>query len=197
MTNADQSSTPTRTPTPQPPTGSRGKRPSKRGPLIFAFVVIVVGLWLLAEAMGYAVPPLSKIWPVFLVIGGVASLLDYLTISRKPRSAGQAALGIGLGAICFVFTLGYARWGDFLDWLPAVPIVIGAAMLATWAAAGKRDTGLFTGAMVVLALGLLGIFARFQFLRDLLPSAQVVWAIGLLFVGVLVAWRVFSNNDGA
>lgn len=189
--------TPTPPPPTTPPTAPPTRRASKRGPLIFAFVVIVVGLWLLAESMGYPVPPFSKIWPVFLVIGGVASLLDYLTISRRPRSAGQAALGIGLGAIFFVFTLGYARWGSFLDWLPAVPIVIGAAMLVTWAAAGKRDTGLFTGALVVLALGLLGIFARFQFLRDLLPSAQVVWAIALLFVGLFVAWRVFSNNDGS
>lgn len=187
-------------PTPPPPTPNtpsqapRSPKRSKRAPLIFAFVVIIVGLWLLAEAMGYDVPPFSRIWPVFLVIGGVASLLDYLAISRKARSAGQAALGIGLGAIFFVFTLGYARWGNFLDWLPAVPLVIGGAMLVTWAVAGRRDTGLFTAAMVVLALGLLGIFARFQFLRELLPSAQVVWAIALLFVGVLVAWRVFSNN---
>lgn len=193
MTSADPNPTPPSSTPPQstPPPA----RSSKRGPLIFAFVVIVVGVWLLAESMGYAVPPFSKIWPVFLVIGGVASLLDYLTISRRPRSAGQAALGIGLGAILFVFTLGYARWGAFLDWLPAVPLVIGAAMLVTWAAAGKRDTGLFTAALVVLALGLLGIFARFQFLRELLPSAQVVWAIGLLFVGLFVAWRVFSNNN--
>lgn len=192
MTNVDPTPPPAPTNT---PTGPKPARRSKRGPLIFAFVVITIGVWLLAEAMGYSVPPFSRIWPVFLLIGGVASLLDYLTISRRPRSAGQAAFGIGLGAIFFVFTLGYARWGNFLDWLPAVPLVIGAAMLVTWAAAGKRDTGLFTGSMVVLALGLLGIFARFQFLRDLLPSAQVVWAVALLFVGLIVAWRVFTNNN--
>ncbi len=180
---------------PVPPAPPARARASKRGPLIFALVVITMGLWLLLEAFGFNVPRFSRIWPIFLAVGGVASLLDYLTISRRPRSAGQAVLGVGLAAVCFVFSLGYAGWNETLDWLPAVPIVIGLAMLTTWLAAGKRDAGLFAGALVVLGIGLLGFFVRFDFLREWLPSAQIVWAISLLIVGVLVAWRVYGRND--
>ena len=95
------------TPTPPPPASEKPTNTaSKRAPLIFAFVIIVVGLWLLAEAMGYSVPRLSKIWPIFLAIGGIASLLDYLTISKKPRSAGQAVFGITASIVCFAFVAG-------------------------------------------------------------------------------------------
>jgi len=156
-------------------------------------VVIVLGGWLLLEALGVSVPQLARIWPIFVAVGGVASLLDYLAISRRPRSAGQAVLGIGIAIVGFVFSTGKADWHDLLDWLPALPIIIGLAMLTTWATAGRKDTGLFTGSLVVIAIGLLGIFARFDFLRNLLPSAQIVWAIGLLLVGVLVTWRVFTR----
>ncbi len=175
------------------PAAPKHGRKSKRGPLIFALVVMLIGAWLLLEAFGVSVPSFSKIWPVFLGVGGLASLLDYLTISRRARSLGQAVFGLLSAGVGFVFSTGNAGWGEVLDWLPALPIIIGLAMLTTWAAAGRKDTGLFTAALVVIAVGFLGYFSRFDFLRDLLPSAQIVWAVSLLLVGALVTWRVFNK----
>lgn len=180
---------------PPPVSPTKSTSSSRRMPLIFAFVVIVLGAWLLLEAFGVSVPRFSRIWPLFIAVGGVASLLDYLIISRRPRSAGQAVFGILLSIVGFAFSNGAFSWGELLDWLPALPIIIGLSMLTTWAADGRNDSGLFAGALVVIGIGILGILARFDFLRNLLPSAQVVWAVGLLFVGIVVAWRVFNRPE--
>lgn len=195
--SASAGSTSAGAPTVNPPPVSPPKSPRKssRMPLVFAFVVIVLGGWLLLEAFGVSVPRISRIWPLFIAVGGVASLLDFLIISRRPRSAGQAVIGIGLAIVGFAFSNGGFNWAEFLDWLPALPIVVGLGMLTTWAVAGRSDSGLFGGSLVVMAIGVLGIFARFDILRDFLPSAQIVWAVGLLCVGILVAWRVFNRQE--
>jgi len=159
-----------------------------RGVVILAGTAILVGLWLLAEELGIAVPSLARAWPAFVILGGVVSLVDYLFWSRAASSLGRTIFGVGLGAWLFRFTTRSFRWHDLLDFLPALPTLAGVALLVTWGADRERRNSQLVSGIVLLALGLVGFAARFEFLRELLPSAQLVWAILLLVGGGALLW---------
>lgn len=156
---------------------------------------VVLGAWLLLDATGADMPSMARHWPVFLAVGGLASLIDYLLFSRLPRAAGQAMLGVGLAAYCYVFSLGHIDgFGDFLDWLPALPSLIGLSMLTTWWLSDQRRAGLLTAGVVMLGLGLSGLAIHLEAFREILPSAQTVWAVLLLAAGGLLLWRTFRRG---
>ncbi len=176
------------------PTGSRAPE-GARIALLVASVIGAIGLWLLLETMGVPVPELSRIWPLFIALGGLASLIDYFGFSKRPSSLGRAVFGLGLAAFFLIFTLEYVPWNLVLDWLPLLPFVAGLAFLTTWAAAGMHGTGNLVMGVVFALLGVLGLAARFPALRDLLPSIQLIWAISLLAVSALLIWRTFGNRS--
>lgn len=166
--------------------------PKSRLPLMVGLMAVVGGLYLLLEALGLDLPSFRTIWPIFLILAGVASLVDYLFLSRRPRSAGGAVTFIGFGVLGFALTLDWTSWSKLLDWLPSFPTILGLGFLTTWAAGARRDSGLLLAGMVLLAIGLLGYAARFDVLLRILPSAQVVWAMVLLIGGGLLIWKTLA-----
>ena len=173
---------------------SPGPRRPGRRTLIFAFVGLAVGLWLLLDSAGLPTPSFKRWWPTFLVLGGVASLLDYRFLSRRPLSAAQAVVGFGLAVLAFPISLGYLEWKNVLDWLPGLPTVVGLAFLTAWAAGGRKDSGPLVIGTVFLGLGIAGFIARFDVLRRILPSAQVVWAVLLIVGSGILLWRAFTRK---
>ena len=152
------------------------------------------GLWLLLNALGVGVPPFKDLWPGLFVLAGAGSLADFLFLSRRPRSAGWAVAWVGFGVLFFALTLGYSDLGKILDWLPSFPTIIGLAMFTTWLAAGRDGDNLAIAGGVLVALGVLGFGARFDWLQRILPSAQVVWAVVLLAGGTFLVWRYVAQQ---
>lgn len=173
------------------------KQPPRTGlrlTLVAAFVLLTVGAWLFLEAQGFAVPPMSKYWPIFIAVGGLASLVDYLALSRSPTSAGQAVFGVGLCFALLAFTLGWVGWRGLLDWLPSLPTIFGLSMLTTWAANRMRGGLVIPGALL-LGFGVLGFALRFERFRELIPSGQILWAVLLLGLGGFLLWRIFGRSS--
>ena len=84
------------------------------------------------------------------------------------------------------------RPGRILDWLPSLPTIVGLALATTWLADRSRENyPLAAGVLVVL--GLVGFAARFDVLKRLLPSAQVIWAILLVVAGGYMVWRAIAR----
>ncbi len=171
--------------------------PKSRLPLMIGLMAFVGGIYLLLESFGVDLPPFRDVWPIFLILGGLASLVDYLALSRRARSAGGAVTFIGFGVLGFAVTLGWTTWGRFLDWLPSFPTIFGLGFLTTWAAGQRRDGSLMFAGLVLVALGLLGYAARFDILQRILPSAQVLWALVLLLGGGALMWKTFAGKRQA
>ncbi len=147
------------------------------------------GLWLLLNALGVGVPPFKRLWPALLLIAAAAALVDYVFVKRVPSSAGWMVTFLGFGVLGFALTLGYSDLGKILDWLPSFPTIVGLGILTTWLAEGRVSTNLPVAGMVLVGLGLIGFAARFDFLKKILPSAQVVWALLFLLGGAWLVWR--------
>lgn len=155
---------------------------------------VFLGGWLLLDSTGVDLPPMSRHWPLFIAVGGLASLVDYLVFSRRAGAAGQSIFGLGLAAWFYVFSLGHVdTWGEFLDWLPALPTLVGVAMLVTWWLSDERRAGLMMMGVIALGLGLTGLAIQFEAFREMLPPAQMVWALLLLVAGGLLLWRTFRK----
>jgi hypothetical protein len=203
---SDRTSTDLHSATPRPPTldvvtqtimtqtTTTALRSSTRLALLAAAIALTLGIWLLLDAFGVPVPSFGRYWPMFLIVGGLASLVDFLWLSGPPRSAGQAMLGIGLGLLMFSITLGWTRLLTFWDWFPGVPLVLGLAFLTTWLAGGRRRGELLLVGIVFCVLGLLGFVAAYPVIRNILPSAQLIWALALLAGGGIALWRILASR---
>jgi len=168
-------------------------RPSSRLPLIIGVGALTGGLWLFLNAQGVGVPPFKRLWPLLFVLAGLAVLADWLFLSKRPGSAGWALVFVGLGVLFFTLTLGYTELARALDWLPSFPVIFGLALLASWLAGGRAEANLAVAGTVLLGLGVLGFGARFDWLKEILPSAQVVWAGLLLVCGGYLVWRTVGK----
>lgn len=171
------------------------RRRSMRGALVLGVFALTGGLWLLLSSQGVELA-IGRLWPIFFLLGGFASLIDY-AMSRSTFSAAMTVIGVGLGVLGFALTYDYTTLGRMLDWLPSFPTILGLAFLAAWLAGGRKSQGLLVAGIVFAALGVLGFGARFEWLQAILPSAQIVWAILLLVGGGLILWRVFRPGGQA
>lgn len=164
-------------------------RAGSRVGLIIGVAAFAGGLWLLLNAMGVGVPPFKRLWPALFLIAAAAALVDYVLIKRVASSAGWMVAFLGLGVLGFSLTLGYTDLAKLLDWLPSFPTIAGLAILTTWVAGGRRSTNLPVAGLVLVGLGLIGFAARFDVLKRLLPSVQVIWALLFLIGGAWLVWR--------
>ena len=169
-------------------------RPGSRLPLIVGVGALTGGLWLFLNAQGVGVPPFKLLWPILFIFAGLAILADWLFLSRRTGSAGWAVAFIGLGILFFTLSLGYTDLSSALDWLPAFPTIFGLALLASWLAGRREESNMAVAGVVLLGLGVLGFGARFDWLKEILPSAQVVWALLLLICGGYLVWRTVGKS---
>ncbi len=167
---------------------------TKLFPLVIGIAAVTGGLWLLLNAMDVGVPQFKRLWPILFLFAGIAALVDYLFLSRRPGSAGWAVVGFGFGVLFFALTLGYTSWAKILDWLPSFPTIFGLALLVTWIADRRKSDNEVIAGLILVAIGLLGFGARFEVLKRLLPSAQVIWAVVLVVGGGYLAWRAIAQS---
>ncbi len=162
--------------------------------LAVGVAALVGGLWLLLNAQGVGVPPFKDLWPILLLLAGVAFLVDYFGFGKAPRSAGWAVAWIGFGVLAFALTLNYTSWKKILDWLPSFPMILGLSFITAWIAGKRQSANLMVAGAVLAGLGLMGYAARFDFLKKILPSAQVFWAVLLVAGGIFLVWRAVRQS---
>lgn len=175
------------------PTTSSASRTGSRLALTIGVAALFGGLWLFLNALGVGVPPFKTLWPALLIVAACGSLIDWLFLGRQPGSAGWAVAWFGFGVLFFALTLNYTTLGRILDWLPSLPTILGLSLFATWLAGRLRDGNLAIAGGVLLGLGLIGFAARFDWLKRILPSAQVLWAGLFLAGGAWLIWRYVAG----
>ncbi|MCB1054807.1 MAG: hypothetical protein KDD11_04755 [Acidobacteria bacterium] len=174
---------------------SESPRP-RRLYLVGGVIVVAVALWLLLEAAGLPVPELARWWPVFVILGGLASLADFFVGSREAGSIGKGVFGIGVACLCLGFTVGSLSWSHVGSWAPALPLIFGAAFLAAWIADGFETSGFLVAGLVGVGLGLTFYGFHYDWLARILPSPAVLWGILLLILGAFLLWRNFRPKSG-
>jgi hypothetical protein len=140
--------------------------------LIGLGIVFVLGLWIGWE----------RIWPIFILAGGVASLVGYAVSGF--RESGLVFVGVGaslIGLFFFGFSLGTWAWSE-MAWLwPVFPIIGGIAFVALYFAERGRDAGVLGVECAAFVLGAAGLAVYLGFV-----GREVVrfWPVLLVVLGL-------------
>jgi hypothetical protein len=161
--------------------------PRSRRLLSAAIVAIFAGLWLLLDSLGLPVPDMRQHWPAIVLLGGLASLVDFALVSRRPGSAAIGAAAIALGCFFYTFTAGSQQLREFAVWWPWLPAIVAIAFLAGWAAGRAASLSLFSVGAVAAGLALTGW-------SDGRWPLQLVWGVVLLAIGVVFLWRTLASR---
>ncbi len=169
----------------------------RRLALIGGIVVITLALWLLLGAMGVAVPSLGRFWPIFPLLGGLASIVDFFVGSRRPSSLGRGIVATGFALLMFAFTYHVLDWQRVGQWWPAVPLIAGTAFFSSWLVGGRQKPALLVLGSIGIGLGLTGLAPHLSWLERLLPPVAVFWGLVLLVLGIYLLWRALGRREAS
>jgi hypothetical protein len=172
---------------------------TKKQSLLPAIILILLGLWFLLDNLGFNLPDVGQLWPVFIVFGGLSALWSYFT--GQNRDPGQIFVGIialGVGVFFFLFTFnlripifGRIAWDDMSRLWPAFVLIGGAAFIGQFIFGGFRDRSLLGWGFLALAIGVVSFAFTLGFL-DRALGLQVLqfWPLLLIVIGlgILAQW---------
>ena len=158
---------------------------NRPGALLPGLLLMAAGAWLLATTLGARLPELGQLWPVALLVFGLAALARYMAEGR--RSDGLVFSGVAaalLGGFFLAITLGPLAWADLGRYWPVFVLIGGAAFLAQWLAR-PAETGLLIpgGLAVLVGLGALALTLGWL---DPAVTAQLarLWPVVLIIAGL-------------
>jgi hypothetical protein len=155
--------------------------------MAFGLILLFLGGWLLLDFMDVNLPSLARHWPLFVILGGLGSLVDHFTISRRAGALGFGIFGLGMGAIFYCLSTGCTQLTALGDWGPGIPLVLGLALLGTWLVSSPRDSTQLT--LGILGVGLAIAGWGYQFIR-----LELLWAALLLSLGGFFVWKAFAKR---
>jgi hypothetical protein len=168
----------------------------RRGAVILALVLILLGVYLLLAELNVGLLGWDVIWPVIPFAGGLAFLGSF--VFGPQRDPGQVFVGTAatlVGLVFFFVTLGPLSYRDLSTWWPVFVLVGSAAFLAQWVATGFRDWGALFLALVALVVGGAGLAVTLQLLGpqtvELLPR---LWPALLILLGLMVFLRALISR---
>ena len=160
-------------------------------------ILIFIGGWFLAQNLGLPLPNVWNLWPAFLVLGGVSSLMNYFSQGRVNSShIFNATLALLLGAFFFMFSLGFWQWEMMAQFWPLLLIIVGTAFFAQWLVE-IRVTRRLILSLVVGGVGVVFLPSTLGWLApELAAQIQRLWPIALIVAGIVVLFGgVFKQNQ--
>src|SRR5258708_35307474 len=106
---------------------------NRSGAVIPGLLLVALGAWLLAGTLGVRLPSVATLWPVALIVFGLAFLAQFFAGGR--RGEGLVFTGVAatlLGAFFLAITLGRLTWNDAGRLWPIYVLIGGLALLAQW-----------------------------------------------------------------
>lgn len=162
--------------------------------------LIAAGLWLVLSGLGVPLLTLSQLWPIILVVGGAALLVQNGQQARQSIGlvlSGTMALLNGLFLMLFSFRVGNLTWADMAGWWPTFLLMAGLSFLAVYLTDGMRDPSLLTLTHVLGGSGLLVLPFTLGIIQGaVFNQAARLWPLALILIGLAVALRLRSRRRG-
>ena len=158
---------------------------NNRGAIVPGLILIALGLWFLADALGWQLPGLGELWPIFPLGFGIAMLAQFILGGRRDEGLVFTGLtGLLTGIFFFAITLGPLDWGDLGRYWPVFPLIGGIGFLAQWLVK-PSERGLLVPALGGLAVGGIGLLFTLNLLGS--SAGRLIanfWPVALILLGI-------------
>ncbi len=167
----------------------------RRGTIIPALILILVGVWFLADNLGAKLPSMDAMWPAFPLGAGLLFLGGYVLNRRDP---GLLFIGLAatlIGAFFFLFTLNLrlpvtglqdgVRWDDMQRLWPAFVVIGGLSFIALFLAERSRSWSVFSLGALGVIVGCVAFLFTLGWLKgDVMQSLVQLWPLLLVVAGL-------------
>jgi len=163
----------------------------RKATVLLALLLILIGLYFLLVQLQLGVPTVDRIWPVFPLGWGIASLVSYLRSEHKNESRVFWGTGLTLSSLfLFLITMGDQDYSVLRVWWPVFVAIAGISFLALWLAEGLQDWGVLLLAIVGLIFGGVALAVNLQVLGpNTARELGRLWPALLILVGALLLLR--------
>jgi hypothetical protein len=152
----------------------------KSSKMVFGTIMVLIGLALLSNNLGLIDIDLSLLWPLFLVVPGLALEIGYLADGRDAGVLVPAGMLITYGLVFFANIIW--GWHNMAYLWPFFPLGVAIGLFQLYLF-GRRDSAL------LIPIGILGGFSAIAFMRvhtglgweTVFPVILIVFGILLLF----------------
>ncbi|MBN1934664.1 MAG: hypothetical protein JW934_08355 [Anaerolineae bacterium] len=166
--------------------------------VVWGLVLIGVGAWFLLQSLGFAVPNMGALWPIFPTLVGAGFFIGWLFNTHKRDAAGLAIPGtinLLVGLFFFGFTLGVFSWGDMAYLWPVFPLIVGLSFFVAWVFSLFREWELLIPAGIVGAVGVIGLAFTIGHLDNAyLRLLFNAWPVLLIVIGLATIVRSFARK---
>lgn len=169
----------------------------RRRAIVWGIALILIGVMALFNALGYTWVNMERLWPVVVIIGGIA--LAVTGLIRDPRDTDNVWFGVTAalsGSVFLYITVGGGRWSD-MSWMwPVFPIAAGLGWLVSWFLDLRQISNLVTG-LIALAAGAVGfMYTSGRLGVNLWEMLADYWPVILVLIGVgLIAEFLLQRRD--
>jgi hypothetical protein len=176
------------------------RRSRTRGTIFWGLLLIVVGIWLLLEALGLSRPGIVALWPIFPTAVGLGLFGTWLFSADKRTEYGiaiPATINLLIGLFFFLFTFGIFPWSAMAYLWPVFPLIVGIAFIVAWVLSLFRAWGLLIPGSITAAVGLVGLaFTLAETGNVYLDLFLQYWPVLLIFVGLVVLVATLVGRAG-
>ena len=162
---------------------------SRSGVLIPGLILIALGVWFLVRALGFNLPGMDALWPIFPTIVGLSLFVGWLFTPKKRGNHGMmipAVINFLIGVFFFGFTFGIIEWRDMAVLWPVFPLIVGVAFFVAWLFSGLKDWGMLIPGGITAGVGIVGLAYTVLGQVETVASLLRYWPVLLIGLGVLI-----------
>ncbi len=164
--------------------------------VIIGLILVVIGVWMLLDTLGYLTISLFSVWPAVLAAVGFILLVAGLLTPRKEgfRDGAMAMFGtwgLFLGLFFLPYSIGRLNWGTLAQLWPTFPLIAGIGFMVAFLVEGLRDVGLFIVGAITIIVGVMGYLFAFGVLGGTIAALVLPLFVPALLIlvglGVLIS----------
>lgn len=178
------------------------------GTMIAGLGMLLIGGWLVALGLGVLngnstvmrlLQP-DRLWPLALVLAGLAFLTQYGFEKRKRGGLiflGTVLLLCGLFLLIFTLQIGRLGWPDMAAYWPFFPLIGGVAFLMLFLAEGLQDEAVLQTALLVGGVGLFALpFTLGVITSPVFDQVARLWPLGVALLMLAIFFQMRRRSGG-
>jgi hypothetical protein len=185
----------------------RSHRSDRSGVVIWGLIMIAVGAWFLLRTLGFRLPGMGQMWPIFPTLVGLSMFVGWLFTGNKRENHGimiPATINLLIGLFFFGFTMGVFPWSAMGVLWPVFPLIVGISFFVAWVFSLFSNWGLLIPGGITATVGIVGLGFTLSAQSGLFAWIVRLWPLALIALGVLVlvggllsGFRTPSRSSGA